>query len=84
MTMHPSVQLGNEVRAALRIRSRIATEDLYDMIGRPQPVALPRFTVKPAGVAFFHVVDRRTGKARGFRRDHNEACALARRLEQQE
>ncbi|NWD74818.1 hypothetical protein HX890_11950 [Pseudomonas gingeri] len=82
--MHPSVQLGNQVRAALRIRTRIATEDLYELIGRPLPVTKPRFIVKPAGVAFFHVVDSRTGKACGFRRDHNEACALARRLEQQE
>ncbi|MFJ2541203.1 MULTISPECIES: hypothetical protein [unclassified Pseudomonas] len=82
--MHPSVQLGKEVRAALRIRSRIATEDLYSLIGRPLPVTMPRFVVKPAGTAFFHVLDGRTGKARGFRRDHNEACALARKLESQE
>lgn len=82
--MHPSVQLGKEVRAALHIRSRIATEDLYALIGRPLPATRPRFVVKPAGVAFFHVVDSCTGKARGFRSDHNEACALARRLESQE
>ena len=79
--MHPSIVLGKQVRAALRIRSRIATEDLYELIGRPSPVAKPRFIVKPAGVAFFHVIDTRTGKAMGFRRDHNEACAVARRLE---
>ncbi|WP_053152112.1 hypothetical protein [Pseudomonas protegens] len=79
--MHPSIELGKQVRAALRTRSRIATEDLYELIGRPSPVAKPRFIVKPAGVAFFHVIDTRTGKARGFRRDHNEACAVARRLE---
>ncbi|WP_311880972.1 MULTISPECIES: hypothetical protein [unclassified Pseudomonas] len=82
--MHPSVQLGKEVRAALRIRSRIATEDLYALIGRPLPVAMPRFVVKLAGVAFFHVMDSRTDKVRGFRSDHNEACALARRLESKE
>lgn len=69
--MHSSVQLGKEVRAALRIRSRIATEDLYALIGRPLPVEMPRFIVKPAGVAFFHVVDGCTGKARGFRRASN-------------
>jgi hypothetical protein len=84
IAMHPSIQLGNEARTALRIRSRIATEDLYELIGRPVPVTKPRFIVKPVGVAFFHVLDSRTDKARGFRRDHNEACALARRLEQQE
>ena len=33
------------------------------------------------GRDFFHVVDSRTDKVMGFRRSHNEACALARRLE---
>ncbi|SDT58828.1 hypothetical protein [Pseudomonas prosekii] len=48
--MHPSIQLGNEVRAALRIRSRIATKDLYEMIGRAVPMAQARFTVKAAWI----------------------------------
>jgi hypothetical protein len=34
-----------------------------------------------AGNAFFHIKDIATGHVRGFRGDHNEACALARALE---
>lgn len=82
--MHPAIQLAKDVRQALRQRSRIAISDFYELIGQPVPGAPPRFVIRLAGKAFFHVVDSRTGKIRGFHRDHNEACALARRLEQQE
>jgi hypothetical protein len=41
----------------------------------------PRFQVVPAGNAFFHIKETSTGLVRGFRGDHNEACALARSLE---
>ena len=43
----------------------------------------PRFQVVPAGNAFFHIKEKSTGRVRGFREDHNEACALARSLELQ-
>ncbi|WP_404943118.1 hypothetical protein [Pseudomonas fluorescens] len=43
----------------------------------------PRFQVVPAGNAFFHIKEKSTGRVRGFREDHNEACALARSLEMQ-
>ncbi|MHA3735545.1 hypothetical protein ACXR0M_07680 [Pseudomonas sp. Eth.TT006] len=41
----------------------------------------PRFQVVPAGNAFFHIKELSTGRVRGFREDHNAACALARLLE---
>lgn len=40
-----------------------------------------RFQVVLAGNAFFHIKETSTGHVRGFRRHHNEACALARSLE---
>ena len=79
--MHHSIQSRRGIVDGLDQRSRIATADFYRLIGRPAPVVTYRMTVKPAGRDFFHVVDNRTGKVMGFRRDHNEACALARRLE---
>ena len=42
---------------------------------------LPRFQVVLAGNAFFHIREISTGRVRGFRGNHNEACALARSLE---
>ncbi|WP_440972779.1 hypothetical protein [Pseudomonas koreensis] len=49
----------------------------------PQNAKTPRFQVVPAGNAFFHIKESSTGRVRGFREDHNEACALARSLESQ-
>ncbi|MGY3303116.1 hypothetical protein ACVK1X_002404 [Pseudomonas sp. PvR086] len=47
----------------------------------PEAHLLPRFQVVLAGNAFFHIREISTGRVRGFRADHNEACALARSLE---
>ncbi|WP_085687732.1 MULTISPECIES: hypothetical protein [unclassified Pseudomonas] len=41
----------------------------------------PLFQVIPAGNAFFHIREKSTGLVRGFRENHNAACALARSLE---
>lgn len=79
--MHHSIQSRRDIVDGLHQRSRIATAEFYRLIGRPEPAVIFRMMVKPAGRDFFHVVDSRTGKVIGFRRDHNEACALARRLE---
>ncbi|VVM71193.1 hypothetical protein PS862_00359 [Pseudomonas fluorescens] len=47
----------------------------------PPDLVAPRFQVVLAGNAFFHIKEISTGHVRGFRGDHNEACALARSLE---
>ncbi|MFJ4068792.1 hypothetical protein ACIPW4_26390 [Pseudomonas sp. NPDC089996] len=41
----------------------------------------PRYVVVPAGIEFFHITESATGRVKGFRRLHCDACALARRLE---
>lgn len=79
--MHHSIQSRRDIVDGLHQRSRLATAELYRLIGRPAPAVFFRMMVKPAGRDFFHVVDSQTGKVMGFRRDHNEACAFARRLE---
>lgn len=40
-----------------------------------------RFIVVPAGVAFFHITESTTGRVKGFRQRHQDACDLARQLE---
>ncbi|WP_257230459.1 hypothetical protein [Pseudomonas sp. SbOxS1] len=47
----------------------------------PRAPSPPRFHVVLAGNAFFHIKETSTGHVRGFRGDHNQACALARALE---
>ena len=79
--MHHSIQSRRDIVDGLHQRSRLATAEFYRLIGRPEPAVTFRMMVKPAGRDFFHVVDSRTDKVMGFRRDHNEACALAQCLE---
>lgn len=45
--------------------------------------SMPRFQVVLAGNAFFHIKETSTGHVRGFRSNHNDACALARALDMQ-
>lgn len=47
-----------------------------------RPLVQPQYRVVLAGTCFFHIEETATGRVRGFRADHNEACYLARRLEQ--
>nr|WP_305833715.1 hypothetical protein [Pseudomonas sp. A29(2023)] len=54
----------------------LGTDAVPESFGRE-----PRFQVIPAGNAFFHIREKSTGRVRGFREDHNAACALARSLE---
>lgn len=53
----------------------------YSHFAHRDQIPPPRFKVLPAGVGFFHITDHTTGRVVGFRRSHDEACALARRLE---
>lgn len=79
--MHPDIQMRRDIVDGLHQRSRLATIELYRLIGRPEPVVAFRMVVRPAGRDFFHVVDSQTDKVMGYRCNHNEACALAKRLE---
>ena len=57
--------------------------DMNDLPNPGENAQAPRFQVVPAGNAFYHIKEKSTGRVRGFREDHNEACALARSLEKQ-
>ena len=46
-----------------------------------EPSVQLRYQVTLAGNSFFHITEIATGRVRGFRTNHNEACALARKLE---
>jgi len=39
------------------------------------------YRVIPAGKNFFHILEVPSGRIKGFRSDHNQACALAKELE---
>jgi len=63
------------------LRQTAAARDAFAI--RRLAVEVPLYQVKPAGRGFFHIVETATGKVRGFRRSHNDACKRASELEQQ-
>ena len=68
------------------IRHANGSSSLHSMVFHeqdflPEERLLPRFRVVLAGNAFFHIREISTGRVRGFRVNHNDACALARLLE---
>ncbi len=78
--MHASVQQRVDGVAALRVRSRIATAEFYALIGKEQPVQQIRFQVINRGNSY-HIVERSTGKVKGFRWTWKEASNFAQELE---
>ncbi|MDI3357016.1 hypothetical protein MO767_22075 [Pseudomonas sp. UYIF39] len=78
--MHPSIQQRVDGVADLRLRSSIATAAFYALIGKEQPVPELRYQVKTKGNAY-HIVERSTGKVKGFRWTWKEAINLAQVLE---
>ena len=78
--MHQAIQQRVDGVAALHIRSRIATAAFYAMIGRELPVPEIRYQVVTKGNAY-HIVDRSTGKVKGFRWTWKEAINFAQVLE---
>ncbi|MBH9077537.1 hypothetical protein I5K41_03465 [Pseudomonas aeruginosa] len=44
------------------------------------PAVTEPYQVVPQGRGFFHIIETATGAVRGFRRNHNEACAYAEQL----
>lgn len=78
--MHASIQQRVDGVAALHVRSRIATAEFYALIGKEQPVQQIRFQIKNAGNAY-HIVERSTGKVKGFRWTWKEASNFAQALE---
>lgn len=79
--MHPSIQQRSEGLAALRVRASIATSALFALIGKEQPVQEIRYQVINKGKGAYHVVERSTGKVRGFRWSHQDAVIYAQMLE---
>lgn len=78
--MHASVQQRVQLAAALRARTQISTAEFYALIGREQPLQKTRYQIVTRGKAY-HIVERATGKVRGFRWTHKEAVNLAELLE---
>lgn len=79
--MNQTIQQSQAVLQALRDRVSLSTSEMYQKIGRAEPVKAPRFNVVPLGKNLFDVVERSTGLSRGARTGHGDACQYADQLE---
>ena len=81
--MNPSQRAYCDVALAIHQRQNMAVARHLGLINSTPTINSPRYRVFPVSGEFFHIVDTGTGQVKGFRRDHNAACALARKLEQE-
>ena len=79
--MNQTIRQKQAVLQVLRERLSMSTSEMYQMIGREEPVRAPRFNVVPIGKNKFDVIERSTGLSRGARDGHGSACDYAKQLE---
>lgn len=79
--MNPTIRQNQAVLQVLRERVSLSTSEMYQMIGREEPVRAPRFNVIPLGGNKFDVVEHNTGVSKGKRDGHDLACDYAKQLE---
>lgn len=79
--MNQTIRQKQAVLQVLRDRISMSTSEMYQMIGREEPVRAPRFNVIPLGGNKFDVVEHDTGLSRGARDGHGVACDYAKQLE---
>ena len=79
--MNRAIQQRVEDINSLHKRSTIATAAFYAMIGREQPVQEICYQVIAKGERAYHIIERSTGKVKGFRFTWKEAINLAQVLE---
>ena len=81
--MNPSQRAYCDVALAINQSRNMFVALSLGLAGSSTPKSAPRYRVVPESGEFFHIVDSGTGKVKGFRREHNDACAFARKLEQE-
>ena len=79
--MNQTIRQKQAVQQMLRDRLSMSTAEMYQKIGREEPVRAPRFNVVPRGRNTFEVIERSTGMAKGERFGHDNACQLAQQFE---
>lgn len=79
--MNQTIRQKQAFLQVMRARVAISTSEMFQMIGREEPVREPRFNVVPLGKNKFDVIERATGNSRGARNGHGMACDYAKQLE---
>ncbi len=88
--MNQTIRQNQAILQGLRFQTSLATTEMYQCIGRDEPVRILHYTVVPRGGITFEVIERSTGTAKGepfgddnasqFAASHKPAKAFARTL----
>ncbi len=79
--MDPTIKQRLAIFHGLRLRAELTPTEFRQMAGVDQPIQALRFTVIPRGNNTFEIVERATGKTKGERFGHHNACQFAQQLE---
>jgi hypothetical protein len=75
--MNQTIRQSQAILQGLRLQTSLATTEMYQRIGRDEPVRILHYTVVPRGGITFAVIERSTGTAKGKTFDHDNACQFA-------
>ena len=78
--MNQTIRHNQAILQRLRFQTSLATIEMYQRIGRDEPVRILHYTVVPRGGITFEVIERSTGTAKGEPANHKTAKAFARTL----
>ena len=79
--MNQTIRQSQAILLGLRLQTSLATTEMYQRIGRDEPVRILHYTVVPSGGITFEVIEHSTGTAKGEPFGHDNACQFARQLE---
>lgn len=77
----PPLAQNPDILETLLAHSAQLSTDCRRLHETARSIAASRHKVEPVSARFFKVTDSRTGKVRGWRQTHLDACALARQLD---
>lgn len=72
--MNQTIRQSQAILQGLRFQTPLATNEMYQRIGRDKPVRILNYRVAPRGGITFEVIKRSTGSANGEPFGHNNAC----------
>lgn len=79
--MHTPPSFAQDSGTLANCLAPLRDKPFYPLEPGPEYLPLLRFQVVLAGKNFFHIKETVSGRVKGFRRNHNDACALAKTLE---
>ncbi|MCY1456116.1 hypothetical protein D9M71_733140 [compost metagenome] len=80
--MHPALQQRAAGLNDLQTGAHVATGEFHIPIGKEQSVQPIRYQVVSKGEKAYHIIERSTGKTRGFRFSYKAAINAAQQLEE--